>query len=148
MATYATTAEVKAEFKALDTSSSGAVITDAKIDSWRADAYALINGSIGNKYETPVSSSASCFGILRMIEIWLVKARIQSIIPVKTGTDAAKQGESPDDLEKKAKSLLQSISDGKFKMDGATLASSADGVSSFNVSEGTEHTVKKDEDQW
>lgn len=148
MATYATTAEVKAEFKSLDTTSSGAVITNEKIDTWRADAYALINGAIGNKYQTPVDSEAECFGILRMLEIWLVKARIQSIIPVKTGTDAAKQGEGPEDLEKKAKSLLEQISNGKFKMEGATLASTHDGVSSFNVSEGTEHTVKKDEDQW
>jgi hypothetical protein len=148
VATYATTAEVKAEFKSLDTSSSGAVITDTKIDTFRADAYALINARIGNKYSTPVSSSAACFGILRMLEIWLVKARIQRIIPVKTGSDAAKQGDSESDLEKKAESVLEQIVSGKMKMEGADLASSSDGVASFNVSEGTEHTVKKDEDQW
>jgi len=148
MATYATTDEIKAEFKSLDTTSSGAKVTDLKIDDWRGQAYAYINGRIGNKYDTPVDSGTDAFTILKQVEIWLVKHRIQQIIPVRTGAEGAKQGDLAQDLEKKAESVLDQIAQGKLKMAGADLLSSADGVASFNVSEGTEHTVKKDEDQW
>lgn len=147
--TYCTTAEVKSEFKSLDTASSGAAITDLKIDGFRDQAYAYINARIGNKYVVPVSATAGCFAILTQIETWLVKDRVQKIIPVRTGTEGVKQNTpaSPD-LQKKAEELLDQIAAGKLKMDGATLASSADGVSSFNVSEGKRHKIKKDRDQW
>lgn len=146
--TYCTTDEVKTEFKNLDTTSSGATITNAKIDGFRDQAYAYINARIGNKYEVPVTGGTDAATILKQVEIWLVKHRIQQIIPVRTGADGAKQGDTKPDLEKKAEAVLEQIVDGKMKLGGATLASSSDGVSSFNVSEGTEHTVKKDEDQW
>jgi hypothetical protein len=146
--TYCTTADVIAEFKALDTTSTGAAVTSTKIDAMRDQAYAYINAKIGNKYAVPISSSASCAAIVKMVELWIVKHRIQSIIPIRTGNSDAKQNDRPDALMEKAELVLDQIVSGKLKMDGADLASSADGASSFNVAEGLEHTVKKDEDQW
>jgi phage gp36-like protein len=148
MATYATNDEVVAEFKSLDITSSGAAINATKIQRFREEAYAYIHARIGNKYETPVESGSDAEKVLKQIEIWLVKHRIQQIIPVRTGAEGAKQGDTKPDLEKKAEAVLEQILEGKMKLDGAELLSSADGVASFNVSEGTEHTVKKDEDQW
>lgn len=147
MATYATTAEVKAEFKNL-TTGSGYAITDEKIDSFREQEYAYINGRVGNKYDTPVPADTDASEILKKVELMLVKHRIQGILLLKTAAEGAKQGESKEDLGKKAEAILDQIVEGKMKLDGAELLSSADGVASFNVSEGTEHTVKKDEDQW
>lgn len=146
--TYCTTPEVIGEFKSLNTTSTGVAITDAKIDGFRDDAFAYINAKIGNKYATPIPADAGCFAIVRMIELYIVKARIQSIIPVRTAADGAKQNEKPEDLAKKADDLLEVIVSGKIKMAGATLASTSDGVSSFNVDQGTPHIVKKARWQW
>lgn len=148
MATYTTLEEVKAEFKSLDTTSPGVTMTDVKIDRFREEAFALINAKIGNKYKTPIDAAAGCHAIVKMVELWLVKHRIQSIIPVRTGAEGAKQNERPENLKKMAEEMLEEIVSGKLKMEGATLTTSGDGVSSFNVSQGTEHTVKKDGDQW
>jgi hypothetical protein len=146
--TYATTQQVKDDFKSLDTTSPGAVVTDTKIDGWRDEAFAEINAAIGNKYALPIAAGSACLVKLRTIEIWLVKARIQSVIPVRTGADGAKQNDPPQDFRKLASAELKAIADGTLKMNGAVLASSADGVASFNVSHGTCHRVKKDTDQW
>ncbi len=147
--TYCTTQEVKDEFKDLDTTSAGVAVTTAKIDGFRDQQFAVINGRIGNKYSTPVASSATqAFAILKMIETWMVKARVQGVTGVSTASDKAKQNESPKDLEKKASDMLDMICAGKLRLEGATLLQTGDGVSSFNVDEGVEHVVQKDEDQW
>lgn len=148
MATYSTTEEVKAEFKELNTTATGAAITNAKIDAWREQAFALINARIGNKYQTPISEEAECSPILKMVELWLVKHRINQVATVRTSADDSKQPGQPESFHKRAMTVLEDIVSGKMSMAGATLRSSADGVSSFNVDEGNEHTVKKDEDQW
>lgn len=146
MATYSTVEEVKSEFKDLVTSGDTA-IDDEEIDAFRADAFSYINARIGNKYQTPVPDTAECINILKQIEIWFVKDRIESI--VRRNLPAGKKvGSLAGSLKKDAEDLLDKIISGKMRMGGATLRTSADGVKSFAVANGEAHQVKKGTDQW
>lgn len=145
--TYSTNDQVIAEFKELQTGA-GSNFTPEKIDAFRDDAFSYINGRIGNKYSTPVPSSAACVAILKTVEVWLVKHRIEGIRTTRMSADDSKQTTKAVNFERKAEDMLDKIIAGTMRMDGATLRTTSDGMSSFNSDSGAEYKVDPDKDQW
>lgn len=142
---YAVYGDVQAEFKDI-TFSSTTKVKDTEVTEFIVQADALIDAKVGMKYETPVTASGS-LPILKMICIMLVSSRVKKILQVKT-PEAEKNQEAAPDESRLAMKMLEEISSGKLPLPGATLATSHDGVASYNVDEGICHTFKKGEDQW
>ena len=141
---YASTSDVTNEFKSLTLND--ASVSSAKVTEWLAQADAYINAKLGLRYVVPITGTAALI-IVKQIETWLVAGRVKDVLEVQSGSTKADQG-TRGDLGKKAEAMLSEIVAGKMKLTDATLATSADGVRSFNVDESEEHTFKKGEDQW
>lgn len=152
MATYATNAEIAAEFKSLVVSTT-TLVTTANVDSWRDEAFAEINAKVGVRYTTPIASATSpeAFKILRRIEIDLVAPRVRAKMAVSTGAPALSQDTRPGpdtDTARSARKRLDEIRDGGFPLPDATAVSSENGVSSFAAESCEENFYEKGKDQW
>lgn len=129
---YCTSADVKAEFKSLDISSVNASVPAATIDAMCDQASAYIDGYIDNRYAVPVTGTASLL-ILKMIAIILVKARVISLLSVKTPVDKTKQDPDGLTLIATANKMLDQISKGVLGLVDATLISSEAGMDSRTI---------------
>jgi phage gp36-like protein len=143
---YATSTEVVGEFKDLTVAASGTNISDADMARFLADADAEINSRLSVKYTTPITGTEALV-LMRMIECWMVKHRIEKILEVKTGrpVDSQEGGKS---LRQQALDLIKAIVEGNVKLTDATLASTGDGVGSYTSENGTEHIFDRDTVQW
>jgi phage gp36-like protein len=142
---YCTEAQVQAEFKELKLSGTSSV-TSAQIVEFIEEADAEINAIIGLKYVTPVSTGDALVLCRRMSRA-IVFERISQKLAIKIGDPKLSQDSSR--LTKNdALALARQIADGTVKFGGATLQSSADGVSSFTSSNNVERVFKKDTKQW
>jgi phage gp36-like protein len=143
---YCTDTDISSEFKAITFSSTSAV-TDTEVDGFIDQASATIDGIIASKYEVPVTGSASLL-VLKMICIWIVKARILSILSVKTPQDKTKQDPDGPTLLKQAMDMLKAIKKGDLILTDATASSSDDGMSSFLMNEEITYDNQVGVDNW
>ena len=143
---YCTDTEISSEFKDITFSASTAVKA-AEVDDFIDQSSALIDGIISSKYEVPVVGSGSVL-ILKMICIWIVKARILSILSVKTPQDKTKQDPDGPTLLKQAMDMLKAIKKGDLVLNDATVVSSDDGMSSFLMNEDITYDNQVGVDNW
>lgn len=143
---YASSSDVSSEFKAIVFDSNSAV-TNTEVGTFLDQASALIDGTIGNRYEVPVMGSASLL-VLKMICIWLVKSRILSILSVKSPQDATKQEPDGPSLYKQAMDMLKAIKTGALLLTDATAASTDGAMTSFLMNEELEYTFTMESDAW
>lgn len=157
MAAYADKDDIAAEFKGLSASGGFTASTNptsTQVNDWCTRASALIDSKIAGKYETPVDESASpnAFLVLMEICIWLVRARVSTVLNLQTGDSKTSSGpKGAEDWNKKAKDALEEIQSGKMKLTDATLAVSGDGVDSFTNNESATlqpPTFTREDDNW
>jgi len=141
---YSVYTDVASEFKGISFSASSSV-TDTEVTSFIAQADALIDSYISNRYSTPVTAAAGAISLLQWISIQIVRERIVKILAVKTGVEA------PDQLEPEKpmwQTMLENISKGVLDLAGATLISSGDGVKMYNYDNDIEPTFDVTTNQW
>jgi hypothetical protein len=143
---YCTYTEVSSEFKDITFSASTAV-TDTEVSDFIDQSSSLIDGIIASKYEVPVTGSMSLL-VLKMICIWIVKARILSILSVKTPQDKTKQDPDGPTLLKQAMDMLKAIKKGDLALTDAIVASSDDGLTSFLMNEDITYDNQVGVDNW
>lgn len=142
---YVTPAQIAAEFKSMTIGATGPVNTTNLAD-FIAQADAEINSRLAVKYSTPITGTEALI-IMQMISTYLVKARIQSILRVKTGKEDPDQ-DTADNLRKIAITLLDQLAKGTSILTDATLAVSADGVKSRASDDEVENHFDLESDQW
>lgn len=142
---YSTYTDVASEFKDIDFTSVNSKVLSTEVTEFISQADSLIDAAISNKYEVPVTGTAS-LKLLKMISILLVRDRILEIIAAKTGNDETSQDPTKKYLIS-PKDMLKSISKGDMKLVDAVVISGG-GVSSFNVDHSIKHVFKKGVDQW
>ncbi len=133
---YAQLSDIQGEFKSVtfDTTSTP---TATQVDDFIDEEESTVESSVGMKYTIPVSSTASpkAFKLVRKLVKRLVAGRIKNIIAVKSGSQDANQGKISDGdaLIADAQKTLLAIRNGDIKLVDGVLASTNDGVRSFNV---------------
>jgi hypothetical protein len=143
---YCTDTDISSEFKGITFSASTAV-TDTEVDGFIDQSSSLIDGIISSKYEVPITGAASLL-IMKMICIWIVKARILSILSVKTPQDKTKQDPDGPTLLKQAMDMLKAIKKGDLILTDAVASSSDDGMSSFLMNEEITYDNQVGVDNW
>lgn len=143
---YSVVADIQNEFKDTVFSSTTAV-TDDDVEDFITSADAVINGYLSSKYVVPFLDATS-LAIMKMISIWLVKARILSILSVKAPQTPATQDPDGPSLYKQAMNLLKNIKDGTLQLPDATLISSQDGLTSFLMNEDVSYDFHRQENDW
>lgn len=143
---YCTNTDVSSEFKDITFSTTTAV-KDTEIDAWILQAGSLIDSYVSSKYETPVTGTSSLL-LLKMICIWLVKARILSVLSVKTPQDKTKQDPDGPSLLKQAMDLLKLIKSGQLPLVDAIASSSDDGMGSFLMNQDITYDNQVGVDNW
>lgn len=144
---YAEVANVQAEFKALDITTAGRSLTSTSVDDFITSAEAEVDSRISNQYVVPVTGPISV-ALLKQITIWLVKARILSILSVKTPQDKTKQDPDGPSLRKQALEALDGISKGTIPLVDATAATNAVGVESYNRDLCVKHDFTIERKEW
>lgn len=142
---YCTEAQVQAEFKQLDITSTTAIKT-AQIAEFIAEADAEIDAIIGTRYTVPVASGNALL-LCRMMSRALVRERVAGVLAIKSGNDKTKQDASLMKREDVIK-LATKISKGEIAFEGADLINSDGGVKSYVSSNTVERTFKRGDKQW
>lgn len=146
---YCTTSEVISEFKNLVVDTTTAIST-ADITSFIAQAEALINSYVSNRYILPIDSGAEGFQILKMIEIAIVADRIRKIMEVKqlSSKDAVQSVRGLLDSKAILK-MLEDIRDGDIAIiGGSPLINSGSTLYSETDAIGAKPFFKRNVRQW
>lgn len=142
---YCETTDVAEEFKSIKFDSPNAIKT-TQVERFIEEADALINVTLGSKYLIPITGTNALI-LMRQISLSLVAQRIKDILQVKTADDS-KQDTRPDFNKFDPMKMLKALASGSITLTDAVLSSSTDGIKSFNVDNGEEHTFLKNTDQW
>jgi len=143
---YCTNAQVAAEFKNLSFSSS-TYPTDTNVDRFIAEADAEIDSRVGLKYQVPLTGSVALL-VARQLSIDIVAERVRRVIKVQSGQDQKRQDGREGDTAKEARERTDLIVQGKMVLSDATLASSHDGVKSYNSDNGVEPVFDAETESW
>jgi len=141
------TADITTEFKDIEFTTT-TTVKAAEVGDFIDQASFTIDSFISSRYSVPVTAGAGAVLVLKMICIWLVKARVLSILSVKTPQDKTKQDPDGPSLYKQAMDLMKIIKNGQLPLVGATLVSSDDGMSSFLMNEELTHDFRVGENDW
>lgn len=146
---YASIQDIQDDWKKIDFTSSGAIVSTAKVQSMIEQETDYINAWINNKYQIPVSSSQSpiSFNILKRICIFRVSERIKNILEVKTGNDQTDSDEKQNkNYARTPNSDLRDIQSGKMQLPDAIRSSN--GMGSFNIDSGQCFEFDTSKQQW
>lgn len=148
---YAVVADVQAEFKDIDFSSTTSV-KDTEVTQFLAEAAAEIDSIIGVRYVVPVVSDAAALLNLKTISIWLVKDRLKDILHIKQLDDRLDQDVAPPtSLRQNALAWLNRIAKGiaYFNAPLVEVAGTTGGaMDSYNKDLTVERSFEKDRDDW
>jgi hypothetical protein len=135
---------VQAEFKNI-TFDAETMITDTEVERFILEADTLIDSRLCLKYKTPITGPQSLV-LVRLIETWLVKSRVLSIMRVKSGTeDVDQEGADPG---KRATQMLDDLISGKMKLPDAEPVSTSDGIKSYSFDHEIKHVFDVTKTQW
>lgn len=143
---YCTEAQVQAEFKQLDISSSTA-IKSAQVAEFIAEADAEINAIIGTRYTVPVTSGDALV-LCRLMSRAIVSDRVAGVLQIKSGQAKADQDARKPMTRADALKLAERIAKGEIAFAGAIPISGDDGVKAFVSGTDVERTFKRGETQW
>lgn len=142
---YCTEAQVQAEFKQLDITSTTAIKT-GNVAEFIAEADAEINAIIGTRYIVPVASGEA-LTLCRMMSRALVANRIAAILKIKSGNEKNDQDATRMTREDVIK-LAGRIGKGEIEFEGAELVNGDGGIKSYVASNTVERTFKRGDKQW
>jgi phage gp36-like protein len=150
---YCLYTDIQSEFKdlplTLAAAPSPSSITQEDVTEFIDQSSSMMDSYIINRYEVPVSGAPVSLKFLKMICIWLVKARVLSILSVKTPQDKTKQDPDGPSLYKQAIEFLKEIKKGNLVLTDATQVDGYDGgMSSYLMDECVEHDFKIGENAW
>ncbi len=143
---YCTNTDLALEYKAIVFSGSSS-ISSTQVDEFGVQASALIDSYIGTKYDLPIVDT-SALSLLKMIAIWLVKSRINSILSVKTPQDKTKQDPDGPALYEQAIKMLEALRSGKLTLVGADSASSDQGLTSYLKDLDVDYQFQMESESW
>ena len=134
MASYATVAEVAAEYKGGVTFSATTNVTSTTVQAFLDQATAQINGKIGMRYVLPITA-ADALTLLKEICLKIVKHRLNPIMKVATTTERGNQASGETNLMKEAEKQLTDIQNKNTDLVilGAVLISSDGGADSYGA---------------
>ncbi len=141
---YASVEEVVSEFKDLEVGT-GTSVTDSEIGRFIDEADAYINSKLGLVYQVPITAPEA-FPILRMIEVYLIKARINSILEIRSGQEEIVQNGINN--AEVANKMLDNLVAGIMVLPGAIMITSKAGVSSYSHENNIEHVFDVTRTQW
>ncbi len=142
---YCSEAQVQAEFKQLDISTTTAIKT-GQIAEFIAESDAEIDAIIGTRYVVPVDDGNALL-LCRMMSRALVANRVAGILAIKSGNQKTDQDAGRMSREDVLK-LARQIADGKVAFDGATLIAGDGGVKSYVSGTDVERVFKRGDKQW
>jgi len=152
MAAYALGPDVASEFAGVIFGVSTKV-TSGEVDAWLDEETSFINGEIQNKYVVPVTGDVALdrMQILKRINVLLVAHRVAKKLKIKSGEVETSQGgiaRRPKSRRDEALQMLDRVKTGLLILEGAPLATAADGVRSFSVDAGLVHEFQRGRDDW
>lgn len=148
--TYAIFADITSELKNL-TLDADSALTDTEVTAFIDQEEAVINATISNRYETPITG-AEALKVMKDIVITYVAYRVGTILNLK------KDVPLPDKFVaqmlnigsrfKIVKKQLDGIQAGKIILNDAVARSTGQGVESFNSTNNINSLWERDKKQW
>ena len=126
---YAVVANVQSEFKSR-TFGSGTALTSGEVAEFITETENYVNSELAQVYVTPVTN-ATDISILKTITIWFVKHRVEGVLNLKANSEL--DGETPENLEKKAQDRLDKIIDKKLLQNTDRNTSNNSGIEDYNA---------------
>lgn len=147
MGTYAAATDIQSEFRKIDFSASGALVSTAEVNEFIDQVEAYVEGRVSCKYAVPITATAA-IPIIKMIVTYLVKDRVSKIIKVKTNNNSAQDEEQ--NLTEMAEEMLDNICSGDLKLVGQATLETDEGISSWAAQNTSTFTrkFKRGIDQW
>jgi hypothetical protein len=143
---YATVSEVQGEFKKIAFSTTS-LVTEADVEAFIAEADALINSYVSQRYQLPVGAGEG-LTLLRMYSRVLVSHRVRGILSVKSPNDLKQEPNAPYLSVADILKNLEKLKNGDLALTGATPVQSGGGMFSNTYAQGVEPRFRKDLDQW
>lgn len=144
---YAEVADIQTEFKDIAFDDDGSAVVTESVENFIDQAGSEIDARLSVRYIVPVTESSSALLLLKQICIWLVSERIRDITEVKNV-----RPESDQDVKistaARARKMLNDIANGDIPLIGATMVTSADGVTSYVSANNIPREWKKQDTQW
>ena len=140
---YCTEAQIEGEFKDIDFDSTSKVSSD-DITRFIAETDALIDSKVGLRYVVPITGATSLL-LMRMICIFIIKERVNSIIEVKASEPGKNQETEKVNAGMK---MLEDIVEGKMLLSDSTLIASHDGVKGYTYSNDVETVFDVETEMW
>lgn len=148
---YCTKDEVKAELKALTTTSTTPIVSDANLDAWISQSDAEIDSRLATKFVVPITGTES-LKIVKTISTYIVAERAARKLELMASPPIQTEGKTIITIgkgtAKDGRKMIEDIMEGKMVLSDATLKSSSMGIRSHNVSCEQEHKYKRNRDQW
>ena len=144
---YCTIDDIKADFRKIEFNASSA-LTEPEVVKFIDEESAYIDARLSGRYQTPITG-ANALLVLRKICVFLVSCRVRAVLEIKV--NARVKSEFKDNkcvTDRNPEKLLNDIAMGKIPLNDATLLSSEDGISSFNVDNNIEPYFSTTKQQW
>jgi len=147
---YATTANIASEFKNITFDATSAV-TDTEVSSFIEQEEAVIDATISNRYEVPVTGTEA-LKIMKSISIAFVAYRVAKILNLKKDVPIPEKF-NPQVLNEgsafmKAKKTLSKIQSGGIVLNDAVARSLGQGIKSYNSENDILPLWERDTKQW
>lgn len=147
---YAIFGDIASEFKNI-TFDANSSVTNTEVTEFIEQEEAVINATISNRYETPLTGVNS-LKVIEGISIAYVAYRVAKILNLKKDVPIPEKF-VPQQLNegaafRNAKKRLEEIRDGKIVLNDAVARSTGQGVESFNATNSTAPLWERDTKQW
>lgn len=147
---YATTTDIASEFKGLTFTSTSA-LTDTEVAAFITQEEAIINTTIANRYEIPVTGT-SAIEVMKSISIAYVAYRVAKTLNLKKDLPIPKemipQALNEGSKFRISKKQLEDIQTGKLVLNDAVARSLGQGVEGYNSDNGVCPIWHRDTKQW
>lgn len=152
---YAIATDIESEFKNLNFSDLNAALTSAEVTELIEQEEAVINATISNRYEIPVTG-VEALKVMKDISIAYVTYRVATILNLKKDVStllSIKNKFIPQELNESskfvlAKKRLADIQSGKIVLNDAVARSTEQGIKSYNSINSIGPLWERDTRQW
>lgn len=147
---YSAYTDVQSEFKNITFDSTSSV-TSAEVTEFIAQEEAVINATISNRYEVPITGTAA-LSVMKSISINYVAYRVAKILNLRKDMpipeNFVSQALNEGNAFKQAQKRLFMIRDGDIILNDAVAVSTTQGVKSYNAENSISQIWKRDTKQW
>lgn len=147
---YAVFGDIESEFKNI-TFDTNSALTDTEVTGFISQEEAVINATISNRYETPITGTEA-LKVIKSISIAYVAYRVAKILNLKKDVPIPKEM-IPQSLNEgsaffKARKQLEAIQSGKIVLNDAVARSAGQGIASYNATNSIAPLWERDTKQW